>query len=57
MSSDAHIVILGAGVLGLTTALELVRKGYTNVAVVSNHFPRDKHSDYTSIWAGVDFVP
>ncbi|KAI9296625.1 nucleotide-binding domain-containing protein [Neoconidiobolus thromboides FSU 785] len=46
-----NIVVLGAGVIGLTTALELLRLGY-KVAVVADHFPGEYHADYTSPWAG-----
>ncbi|KAB5584976.1 hypothetical protein GE09DRAFT_1209614 [Coniochaeta sp. 2T2.1] len=57
MSSDANIVVLGAGVLGLTTALQLARQGYKNIAVIAKHVPGDSHPDYTSSWAGANYVP
>jgi len=46
-----------AGVLGLTTALKLALEGNQSVTVVANHMPGDQHAEYTSIWAGVNWVP
>jgi len=43
--------------LGLTTALQLARAGFKDVRVVANHMPGDNHPEYTSIWAGVNWVP
>jgi sarcosine oxidase subunit beta len=39
LSSDRRIVIIGAGVAGLTTALELVRMGFDNITVLEQHGP------------------
>ncbi|PYH81091.1 FAD dependent oxidoreductase [Aspergillus uvarum CBS 121591] len=36
-SKSAAIVIVGAGVFGLSTALELTRRGYTNITVLDRH--------------------
>lgn len=33
-SKEASILIVGAGVFGLSTALELARQGYTNIKVL-----------------------
>lgn len=33
-TSDSHIVIVGAGVFGLSTAYHLLKRGYTNVTIV-----------------------
>jgi sarcosine oxidase/L-pipecolate oxidase len=33
------IVVIGAGVFGLTTALQLHQRGYTNVTVVDRSMP------------------
>ncbi|RDW86103.1 NAD(P)/FAD-dependent oxidoreductase [Aspergillus mulundensis] len=33
------ILIIGAGVFGLSTALELTRRGYTNITVLDRHVP------------------
>jgi len=46
-----------AGVLGLTTALQLARKGYKNIAVIAKHVPGDNHPEYTSSWVGANYVP
>ncbi|OIW28787.1 nucleotide-binding domain-containing protein [Coniochaeta ligniaria NRRL 30616] len=52
----AIIVVIGAGVSGLTTALELVKKGHT-VTVVAKHMPGDYDIEYTSPWAGANVMP
>jgi glycine/D-amino acid oxidase-like deaminating enzyme len=39
MHKDSRIVIIGAGVFGLSTAVELVRKGYRNITIVDRHVP------------------
>ncbi|XP_014555250.1 hypothetical protein COCVIDRAFT_27871 [Bipolaris victoriae FI3] len=39
MNTDSSLVIVGAGVFGLSTALELTRKGYKNVTIVDRHVP------------------
>ncbi|KAF3010354.1 hypothetical protein E8E14_009043 [Neopestalotiopsis sp. 37M] len=57
VTSSAPIVVVGAGVIGLTTALLLCRGGYTNVKVVAKYMPADFETDYTSKWAGADWVP
>lgn len=56
MENQSRIVIIGAGVIGLTTALVLADKGYP-VTVIAAHYPRDNSSEYTSIWAGAHFRP
>lgn len=38
MAKDAPITVVGAGVIGLFTAYELVKRGYTNVTVVAEQF-------------------
>jgi D-amino-acid oxidase len=43
--------VIGAGVVGLTTALEIARRGHY-VRVVAEHMPGEFHPDYTSPWAG-----
>ncbi|QRW10503.1 FAD-dependent oxidoreductase [Ceratobasidium sp. AG-Ba] len=48
----ANIVVLGAGVVGLSTALRLQESGYA-VTIIAEHFPGDKKTiEYTSPWAG-----
>lgn len=39
MPNDRRILIVGAGIAGLTTALELQRMGYTNITVLEQHGP------------------
>ncbi|KAK9469956.1 FAD dependent oxidoreductase [Dipodascopsis tothii] len=51
-----NIVVIGAGVAGLTTALELARTGAYDVAVVAQHFPGDSSIEYTSPWAGANWM-
>ncbi|KAL0576847.1 hypothetical protein V5O48_005144 [Marasmius crinis-equi] len=59
MSRDQikHIVVLGAGVVGLTTALSIQERGGYSVAIVAEVLPSDPKSiKYTSHWAGADHV-
>lgn len=49
---DTHIIVIGAGVIGLTTALALKRSGYKNVTIVAKYIPGDKSIEYTSPFAG-----
>ncbi|KAJ5376820.1 hypothetical protein N7509_013706 [Penicillium cosmopolitanum] len=56
MISD-HIVVLGAGVSGLTTALLLSRDPSKNITVVAKHMPGDYDIEYCSPWAGASFFP
>ncbi|KAM0721982.1 hypothetical protein Q7P37_002908 [Cladosporium fusiforme] len=51
MSSTRHILVVGAGVTGLTTALFLAQAGY-KVTVVAEHYPGDSSAVYASPWAG-----
>ncbi|KAK2734847.1 hypothetical protein FQN55_002492 [Onygenales sp. PD_40] len=46
-----HIVVIGAGVIGLQTALFLLEAGY-KVTIIAEHFPGDLDALYTSPWAG-----
>jgi len=47
-----NVIILGAGVTGLQTALSLLATGKYEVTVVAQHFPGDLDIEYTSPWAG-----
>lgn len=49
---DAQIIVLGAGVVGLTTALVLKQKGYKRVTIVAKYVPGDMCIEYTSPFAG-----
>ncbi|KAG1741529.1 uncharacterized protein EDB91DRAFT_1328892 [Suillus paluster] len=52
-----EIIVIGAGVIGLTTALKIQAQGAYRVTIVSETFPTDpKSSKYTSHWAGAQHV-
>lgn len=46
-----HVVVVGAGVAGLSTALALLDKGF-KVTILAQWQPGDMHIEYTSPWAG-----
>ena len=50
--TQIKIIVIGAGVTGITTALLLKQKGYENVKVVAKHVPGDMDIQYTSPYAG-----
>lgn len=49
MSSKGHVVVLGAGVTGLTSAVFLTEAGY-EVTIIAAHVPGDTSIEYTSPW-------
>jgi len=49
MPSQSHVVIIGAGVTGLTTAVFLAEEGF-KVTIVAAHVPGDSSIEYTSPW-------
>jgi D-amino-acid oxidase len=53
---EPYFLILGAGVIGLTTALTL-RRAYpaATITMVAKHFPGDRSIDYASPWAGANW--
>ncbi|KIL55829.1 hypothetical protein M378DRAFT_173288 [Amanita muscaria Koide BX008] len=52
-----EVVVLGAGVIGLTTAIAIQEKGDYNVTIVAEHLPSDPKSiKYTSHWAGAHHI-
>lgn len=54
---DKEIVVIGAGVIGLTTALKIQEKGGYRVTVIAEHLPSDpKDAYYASCWAGAHHV-
>lgn len=53
----AKIVVLGAGVSGLTCALQLAKRKENTVTVVAKHMPGDYDIEYTSPWAGANVLP
>ncbi|KAK8159193.1 hypothetical protein IWX90DRAFT_439785 [Phyllosticta citrichinensis] len=52
--ANAHVVVIGAGVIGLQTAVTFLENGY-DVTVIAKHVPGDKSSEYTSPWAGAQW--
>jgi len=46
-----------AGVSGLTTALLLSKNPAYAVTVVAKHMPGDYDIEYTSPWAGANYLP
>lgn len=47
-----EIIVIGAGVVGLTTALKIQEQGTYRVTIVAENFPTDPKSiRYTSHWA------
>lgn len=52
-----EIVVVGAGVVGLTSALLLAKDKGNNVTVVAKHMPGDYDIQYTSPWAGANYLP
>jgi glycine/D-amino acid oxidase-like deaminating enzyme len=53
---EQTFIVLGAGVIGLTTALHL-HHTYPNstITIIATHFPGDRHISYTSPWAGANW--
>lgn len=55
--SPPTYIILGAGVIGLTTALELhTRHPQAHITIVAKYLPGDHHPTYTSPWAGANWL-
>ncbi|KAJ5106812.1 D-amino-acid oxidase [Penicillium angulare] len=59
MSEPETIVIIGAGVIGLSTALHIQQYLSPNqsVLLVARDFPSDTSVNYTSPWAGAHYRP
>ncbi|KAK1823547.1 D-amino acid oxidase [Friedmanniomyces endolithicus] len=51
------VVVLGAGVSGLTTALLLARSGDYDITIIAKHMPGDYDIEYASPWAGANYLP
>ncbi|KAI0341357.1 D-amino-acid oxidase [Trametopsis cervina] len=52
-----RVVVVGAGVIGLTTAVKIQEEGHYDVTIISEIFPSDpKDIRYTSLWAGAHHV-
>lgn len=57
MSNVKNIVVLGAGVVGLSTALKIQEKPGYKATIVAEYLPTDeKNVKYTSQWAGAQHV-
>ncbi|KAJ5489667.1 hypothetical protein N7539_004557 [Penicillium diatomitis] len=56
MAPNDHILIVGAGVLGLTTAIQISLAG-RKVTLLARDLPGDFTIDYASPWAGAHFRP
>lgn len=55
MTNQLHVVVLGAGVLGLTDAFELRERGY-RVTILARDLPFDSFSQtFASPWAGANW--
>ncbi|PYI01894.1 FAD dependent oxidoreductase [Aspergillus sclerotiicarbonarius CBS 121057] len=52
-----RIVILGAGVSGLTTAYLLSKDASNSITVLAKHMPGDYDIEYASPWAGANYLP
>ncbi|KAL8959800.1 MAG: hypothetical protein Q9193_003395 [Seirophora villosa] len=55
--AEARIIVVGAGVAGLTTALLLARESKYEITVAAKHMPGDYDIEYASPWAGANFWP
>ncbi|MCJ1300564.1 hypothetical protein MMC08_003361 [Hypocenomyce scalaris] len=55
--AESRIVVVGAGVAGLTTALTLSRNARYNITVAAEHMPGDYDIRYASPWAGANYLP
>ncbi|KAJ5976435.1 D-amino-acid oxidase [Penicillium waksmanii] len=53
----SRIVVLGAGVSGLTTALLLSKNPSNKITVTAKHMPGDYDIEYCSPWAGANYFP
>ncbi|KAI8186378.1 putative phosphoglycerate mutase [Colletotrichum sp. SAR 10_65] len=55
-SDNRHFVVLGAGVIGLSTAITLRSKHPSaRITLLAEYFPGDYHIDYCSPWAGANW--
>lgn len=55
--SEKNITVLGAGVIGLTTALWLSKHSDHRITVVAKFMPGDYDIEYASPWAGANYLP
>ncbi|KAF2672185.1 D-amino acid oxidase [Microthyrium microscopicum] len=52
-----NVTVLGAGVIGLTTAMLLSRDKRFNITIIAKHMPGDYDIEYASPWAGANYLP
>ncbi|KAK2737416.1 hypothetical protein FQN57_007506 [Myotisia sp. PD_48] len=57
MAAANKIVVIGGGVIGLTTAYLLSKETSNQITVVAKHMPGDYDIEYCSPWAGANFLP
>ena len=55
--SHHNIVVLGAGVSGLITALALSKNPEYSITILAKHMPGDYDAEYASDWAGATILP
>ncbi|RMD42220.1 hypothetical protein DV735_g2867, partial [Chaetothyriales sp. CBS 134920] len=55
--AQKNIVVIGAGVAGLTTAFLLSKESRYKIVVVAKHMPGDYDIEYASCWAGANYMP
>lgn len=55
--ADEPCLLCSAGVVGLTTALQLSKNNNYSVTVVAKHMPGDYDIEYASPWAGANYLP
>ncbi|MCJ1430452.1 hypothetical protein MMC29_008370 [Sticta canariensis] len=55
--AERRIVVVGAGVVGLTTAMLASRNPYYRITVAAKNMPGDYDIEYASPWAGANFFP
>ncbi|CAG5161194.1 uncharacterized protein ALTATR162_LOCUS5979 [Alternaria atra] len=57
MATQKNVVVVGAGVIGLSTALVLSKHKNLSITVVAKHMPGDYDIEYASPWAGANYFP
>jgi len=54
---ETKIVVVGAGVAGLTSALLLSKNKHYSITVAAKYMPGDYDIEYASPWAGANYMP